>query len=101
MSFLTRYDMDDDACRRRQAFLGIADQDADNVQALRLVFAKMAREFAERFYQYLLAQPQTANCRKPCRPSLTLRVGAPARRVSEGRHGFSTKQACPPGMSVL
>jgi DNA-binding NtrC family response regulator len=60
MSFLTHYSMDDDQCRRRQAFLGIADQDADNVRALRPVFAKMAREFAERFYQYLLAQPQTA-----------------------------------------
>jgi hypothetical protein len=30
-------------------------------------------------------------CRNPRRPSLTRRVGAPARRVSEGRHGFSTK----------
>jgi len=46
--------------RARQQFLGLTQADALNVRALREVFAVHAQEFAERFYQHLLADPHTA-----------------------------------------
>jgi signal transduction histidine kinase len=59
MPFLTRYGMDEAERRRRLAFLGITAADAANVRALRDAFAARAREFAERFYEHLLADPHT------------------------------------------
>jgi signal transduction histidine kinase len=59
MPFLTRYGMDEAERRRRMAFLGIAESDAANVRGLRDAFAARAREFAERFYEHLLADPYT------------------------------------------
>lgn len=61
MPFLDHYGMDDQERCERQAFLGITPQDAENVRTLRAVFAQHAREFAERFYQHLLAHPHTAS----------------------------------------
>ena len=59
MPFLTRYGMDEAERRRRKAFLGITEADAENVRALRDAFAEHARGFAERFYEHLLADPHT------------------------------------------
>ena len=59
MPFLTRYGMDEAERRRRKAFLGINEADAENVRALRDAFAEHARGFAERFYEHLLADPHT------------------------------------------
>lgn len=60
MSFVSNYRMDDQESRQRQAFLGINAQDAENVRALQQAFETHAREFAERFYEHLLAHPHTA-----------------------------------------
>ncbi len=60
MPFLSHYGMDDQERSQRQAFLGITENDAENVRALRAVFVLQAREFAERFYQHLLSHPHTA-----------------------------------------
>ncbi len=59
MPFLTRYGMDEAERRRRKAFLGITEADAENVRKLRDAFAEHARGFAERFYEHLLADPHT------------------------------------------
>ncbi len=59
MPFLTHYGMDEAERRRRMAFLGITEADADNVRRLRETFARHAAEFAERFYDHLLADPHT------------------------------------------
>jgi signal transduction histidine kinase len=59
MPFLTRYGMDEAERRRRMAFLGITESDAANVRDLRDAFAARAREFAEGFYEHLLADPHT------------------------------------------
>jgi signal transduction histidine kinase len=60
MSVLARYGMDESERRQRQEFLGISETDRTNVRQLREVFAQHAKEFAERFYQHLLANPRTA-----------------------------------------
>jgi signal transduction histidine kinase len=60
MSFLDRYGMDETERRDRQAFLGLTADDAANVRMLHDAFARWARQFAERFYQHLLADPHTA-----------------------------------------
>ena len=60
MPFLSHYGMDEQERSQRRAFLGITENDAENVRALRAVFAEQAREFAERFYQHLLSHPHTA-----------------------------------------
>jgi signal transduction histidine kinase len=59
MPFLTRYGMDEAERRRRKAFLGITEADAENVRRLRDAFARRASDFAERFYEHLLADPHT------------------------------------------
>ncbi len=59
MPFLKRYGMDEAERRRRMAFLGITESDAANVRSLRNAFAARASEFAERFYEHLLADPHT------------------------------------------
>src|SRR5438552_1569939 len=59
-SALERYGMDESERRQRQSFLGISARDAANVRELRAAFAEQAGAFAERFYQHLLAHPQTA-----------------------------------------
>ena len=59
MPFLQRYGMDEAERRRRKTFLGITEADADNVRALRDAFARHAREFADRFYDHLIADPHT------------------------------------------
>jgi signal transduction histidine kinase len=59
MPFLKRYGMDEAERHRRMAFLGITESDAANVRGLRDAFAARAREFAERFYDHLLADPHT------------------------------------------
>ena len=59
MPFLQRYGMDEAERRRRKAFLGLTEADADNVRTLRDAFADHAGEFAERFYEHLLADPYT------------------------------------------
>ncbi|HEV3078334.1 MAG TPA: protoglobin domain-containing protein [Gemmataceae bacterium] len=61
MSILERYKIDDPERGRRQLFLGLTEEDAANVRALRAVFADHAEAFAERFYQHLLASPHTAS----------------------------------------
>src|SRR5438045_3927352 len=61
MSLLSHYGMNEEERRRRQSFLGITDQDAENVRSLRTHFAEYAREFAEGFYQHLLSHPHTAS----------------------------------------
>ena len=60
MPFLTRYGIDEKERAGRQAFLGLTEEDAARVRELREVFARHAREFAERFYQHLQADPHTA-----------------------------------------
>src|SRR5262249_33156511 len=55
-----RYEMGEEERRLRQSFLGLTQADAKNVQALRNAFAAHSREFAERFYEHLLANPHTA-----------------------------------------
>src|SRR5437773_4301798 len=59
MPFLTRYGMDEAERRCRQTFLGLTEADAANVRKLRDAFAGHAAEFAERFYEHLLADPYT------------------------------------------
>ncbi len=59
MPFLQRYGMDEAERRRRKAFLGLTEADAENVRALRDAFAEQARGFAEQFYDHLLADPHT------------------------------------------
>ncbi len=44
----------------RLRYLNITDEDCANVRVLRPAFAAQAREFAEKFYQHLLANPTTA-----------------------------------------
>jgi signal transduction histidine kinase len=44
----------------RMAFLGLTPEDAERLAALQPVFQQHARDFAERFYQHLLAHPHTA-----------------------------------------
>jgi signal transduction histidine kinase len=60
MPFLSHYGMDDQEQKKRQAFLGITEQDAENVRSLRAIFVHHAKQFAERFYQHLLAHAHTA-----------------------------------------
>ncbi|MFN4260782.1 MAG: protoglobin domain-containing protein [Gemmataceae bacterium] len=45
---------------QRQAYLGLTEQDALNVRALRPIFEQYSRQFAERFYEHLLSHPVTA-----------------------------------------
>jgi signal transduction histidine kinase len=52
--------MDETERLERQRYLGLTEADATNVRQLREVFAVHAREFAERFYRHLLADPHTA-----------------------------------------
>jgi signal transduction histidine kinase len=61
MPFLTRYGMDEKERREREAFLGLTEVDGERVRLLREVFGQHAREFAERFYDHLLANPHTAS----------------------------------------
>src|SRR5260370_32314751 len=60
MNHLELYGMDEEERRQRQGFLGIKAEDAVNVRALRNVFADYSRQFAQRFYDHLLANPHTA-----------------------------------------
>jgi signal transduction histidine kinase len=60
MPLLDQYGIDEAERRRRRDFLGLTEADADNVRRLRAAFAGFGREFAERFYRHLLANPQTA-----------------------------------------
>lgn len=60
MPLLDFYGMDKGERRQRQAFLGIGEQDSENVRNLPTAFASYGREFAERFCQHLLADPHTA-----------------------------------------
>jgi signal transduction histidine kinase len=60
MQFLTRYEMSETEQKSRQAFLGLTDEDSARVRELREVFARHARDFAERFYRHLLSNPHTA-----------------------------------------
>jgi signal transduction histidine kinase len=55
------YGVDEDERRRRQSFLGITKEDAENLRTLRVLFSDYAQSFAERFYQHLLAHPHTAS----------------------------------------
>jgi signal transduction histidine kinase len=55
-----RYGMNEEERKKRQAFLTITERDADNVRALRASFAEQAGAFAERFYEHLLGNPDTA-----------------------------------------
>jgi signal transduction histidine kinase len=52
--------MGEEEQRRRREFLGLTGDDAERVRELREVFARHARQFAERFYEHLLADPHTA-----------------------------------------
>lgn len=52
--------MDEANYGARLRFLNITDADRTNVQALREPFAAFAEQFAEKFYQHLLADPETA-----------------------------------------
>jgi hypothetical protein len=61
MPFLHHYGMDETERQQRQQFLAIAKQDIENVRALRADFARFGQEFAERFYQHLLAHAHTAS----------------------------------------
>jgi signal transduction histidine kinase len=61
MPLLDRYSIDEEERNRGKAFLGITQEDAENLQALRLAFQEFSQEFAERFYQHLLSQPRTAS----------------------------------------
>jgi len=61
MSILERYKIDDQERCQRQLFLGLTEEDAANVRALRAVFADHAKAFAEQFYQHLLDSPHTAS----------------------------------------
>jgi signal transduction histidine kinase len=47
--------------RERLDFLGIGSEDVDNLRALQPVFSGMGAEFAERFYEHLLAHPHTVS----------------------------------------
>src|SRR5260370_39563470 len=60
MAVLARYGMDENERQKRQDFLELTDADKDNVRRLREVFARHGKEFAERFYEHLLANPDTA-----------------------------------------
>jgi signal transduction histidine kinase len=60
MSLLDRFGMDEAERRRRQEFLALGADDADNLRALRPVFAAEAQRFAEKFYEHLLADEHTA-----------------------------------------
>jgi signal transduction histidine kinase len=59
MSLNERFGIDEKERSDRQAFLGITARDAENVQALRPIFAEYGREFAERFYRHLMSNPLT------------------------------------------
>jgi signal transduction histidine kinase len=61
MSLLDRFKLDEKARTDQQAFLGLTPEDAENVRALRAVFTDRAADFAERFYQHLLANEHTAS----------------------------------------
>ncbi|HEY1861040.1 MAG TPA: protoglobin domain-containing protein [Gemmataceae bacterium] len=60
MPFLTRYGVDEKNRREREHFLELTEVDKGNVRRLREVFARYAEEFAERFYEHLLADLHTA-----------------------------------------
>jgi signal transduction histidine kinase len=60
MQLLDRYGMDEEERRRRQAFLGLTPEDGDRLRDLRATFARHATAFADRFYDHLLATPETA-----------------------------------------
>jgi signal transduction histidine kinase len=60
MSLIDTYGMDEEERRIRQKFLYITPADSENLRSLRPAFAKYAGEFADRFYEHLLANPHTA-----------------------------------------
>jgi signal transduction histidine kinase len=59
MDLLSRYGFDDEQRRRRQAFLGLTDADAERLRRLRPVFVRHAQAFAEQFYDHLQTDPHT------------------------------------------
>jgi signal transduction histidine kinase len=61
MSAEETHEITPDGRRERLDFLGIGGEDVDNLRALRPAFSGMGAEFAERFYEHLLAHPHTAS----------------------------------------
>lgn len=57
---LAKYQLDDDARAERKAFLGLRPEDERSIANLRTRFARFSRQFAEGFYEHLLAHPDTA-----------------------------------------
>ena len=66
MPFLKRYGMDEAERRRRKAFLGLTDADAENVRALRDAFAEHARGVRRSLLRASAGRP--AHARLPPRP---------------------------------
>jgi hypothetical protein len=90
MNHLDLYGMHEEERRTRQGFLGITAEDSSNVRALRNVFADYSRQFAERFYDRLLANPHTAALLQDAK-QLELLKGLQARYFAELLEGIYDK----------